>query len=65
MKAFAELFAKLDETTKTSEKVAAIVRYFVAAPPADAAWAVYFLTGRKPKQVVLITECSSISSSYQ
>ncbi|MBX9579782.1 MAG: ATP-dependent DNA ligase [Gemmataceae bacterium] len=52
MKAFADLYAALDETNKTSEKVAALVRYFAAADPADAAWAVYFLTGRKPKQVV-------------
>jgi DNA ligase-1 len=52
LKAFADLFAELDETTKTTEKVAAMVRYFRAADPADAAWAVYFLTGRKPKQVV-------------
>src|SRR5882757_2417199 len=52
MRAFADLYTALDETTKTSEKVAALVRYFHAAPPADAAWAVYFLTGRKPKQVV-------------
>jgi DNA ligase 1 len=52
MKPFADLYAALDETNKTSAKVAALVRYFAAAPPADAAWAVYFLTGRKPKQVV-------------
>jgi DNA ligase-1 len=52
MRAFADLYASLDETTKTSEKVASLVRYFQAAPPADAAWGVYFLTGRKPKQVV-------------
>jgi DNA ligase-1 len=52
MKAFADLYAALDETNKTSEKVAALTRYFAAAPPADAAWAIYFLTGRKPRQVV-------------
>jgi DNA ligase-1 len=52
MRAFAALFAELDETTRTGEKVAAMVRYFRAADPADAAWAVYFLTGRKPRQVV-------------
>jgi DNA ligase-1 len=52
MKAFADLYTELDETTKTSEKVAALVRYFRTAPTADAAWAVYFLIGRKPKQVV-------------
>ena len=27
-------------------------RYFAEAAPADAAWAVYFLIGRKPRQVV-------------
>lgn len=52
MKAFADLYAALDETTKTSVKVAAMVHYFESVPRADAAWAVYFLTGRKPKQVV-------------
>src|SRR5205814_4112640 len=41
-----------DETTKTSKKVAALARYFAAAPPADAAWAIYFLAGRKPPQAV-------------
>jgi DNA ligase-1 len=52
MKAFAGLYADLDETNKTGEKVAALTRYFASAPPADAAWAVYFLVGRKPRQVV-------------
>src|SRR5438445_394864 len=52
MKLFADLYATLDETNKTSAKVAALARYFAVAPPADAAWAVFFLTGRKPRQVV-------------
>jgi DNA ligase-1 len=52
VKAFADLYAALDETTKTTEKVAALIRYFEGAPPSDAAWAVYFLIGRKPKQVI-------------
>jgi DNA ligase-1 len=52
MKAFADLYTALDETTKTTEKVAALTRYFAAAPAADAAWAVYFLVGRKPRQVI-------------
>ena len=52
MKAFAELFAALDETNRTGEKVAALSRYFAAAPSADAAWAIYFLSGRKPRQAV-------------
>jgi DNA ligase 1 len=52
MKRFADLYTLLDETTKTSVKVEALRSYFAAAPPADAAWAVYFLIGRKPRQVV-------------
>ena len=52
MKAFADLYTTLDETTKTNEKVEALVRYFTAADPTDAAWAIYFLSGRKPKQAV-------------
>ncbi len=52
MKAFAELFAALDETTKTTAKVDALVRYFASVAPDDAAWAVYYLSGRKPKQAV-------------
>lgn len=52
MKAFAELYAALDETTKTNEKVAALERYFRIAPPEDAAWAVSFLIGRRPKRLL-------------
>jgi DNA ligase-1 len=52
MKAFANLFAELDASTATGAKVEALKRYFAAALPADAAWAVYFLAGGKPRQVV-------------
>ena len=52
MKAFAELYAALDETNKTNEKVDALTRYFATVAPADAAWALYFLIGRRPRQVV-------------
>jgi DNA ligase-1 len=52
MKAFAELYAALDETTKTNEKVAALTRYFARVPPADAAWAAALLIGRRPKRLL-------------
>ena len=52
MKRFAHLYAALDETTATNEKVAALVEYLASAPPADAAWAVHFLIGRRPKRLV-------------
>ncbi len=52
MKVFANLYAALDETTKTTEKVRALVDYFGRVTAADAAWATYFLIGRKPRQVI-------------
>jgi DNA ligase 1 len=52
VKAFAELFTALDQTTGINEKIVALVGYFGSAPPADAAWAVHFLSGRRPKRLV-------------
>jgi len=52
VKAFADLYARLDATTRTTEKVEALARYFGDVSAADGAWAVYFLTGRKPRQAV-------------
>ena len=52
MKTFSNLYTLLDETTKTSVKVRALRDYFAHAPAEDAAWAVYFLIGRRPRQVV-------------
>lgn len=52
MKAFAELYANLDATTSSNAKLAALQAYFRQAPPDDAAWAVYFLSGGRPRQLV-------------
>jgi DNA ligase 1 len=52
MTSFTQLFTELDETTHTNEKVAALERYFADAPPADAAWALHFLTGRRLPRLV-------------
>ncbi|TKK43007.1 ATP-dependent DNA ligase [Pseudomonas fluorescens] len=52
MKAFAQLYANLDATTSSNAKLAALQAYFLQAPPADAAWAVYFLSGGRPRQLV-------------
>lgn len=62
MKRFSRLFAELDASTATRAKQAALVDYFrdVDArnvdpddePARDAAWAVYFLAGGKPRQTV-------------
>ncbi len=52
MKAFAELYAAIDQTTKTNGKIAALTRYLMRAPAEDAAWAVSFLIGRRPKRLL-------------
>jgi len=52
MRRFAALYQQLDASTATGDKVRALRRYFADAPAADAAWAVYFLAGGKPRQVV-------------
>jgi DNA ligase-1 len=49
---FARLFERIDHTTSTNAKVDAMAEYFTAAPPDDAAWAVFFLTGRRLKRLI-------------
>ena len=52
MKQFAALYRELDASTSNLAKQAALQRYLQTAAPADAAWAVYFLAGGKPRQLV-------------
>jgi DNA ligase-1 len=52
MREFARLYAELDETTATNRKLDALQQYFAGASPENAAWAVYFLAGGKPRQAV-------------
>jgi DNA ligase-1 len=52
MRAFADLYAALDASTSTTDKLAALQAYFAAAAPADAAWAAYFLAGGRPRRTV-------------
>ena len=50
MRAFADLYTRLDATTSSNAKLAPLQDYFRAALPEDAAWAVYFLSGGRPRQ---------------
>ena len=61
MRQFSHLFAELDATTSTNAKVEALQRYFEVAPPADAAWAVYFLSGGKPRQVASMSKLALLA----
>jgi len=49
---FTQLYAQLDSTTRTNQKVAAMAAYFQAASADDAAWALYFLSGRRIKNLL-------------
>jgi DNA ligase 1 len=61
MKRFSALFAELDATTSTNAKVEALQRYFEQAPAADASWAVYFLAGGKPRQVMSLAHMAQLA----
>jgi DNA ligase-1 len=52
LRRFSLLYDEIDRTTSTNAKVAAMARYFASAPQADAAWAVFFLTGRRLKRLI-------------
>ena len=55
MQRFAELFTVLDQTTKTTLKVAALAAYFRDAPDTDKLWTIAILSGRRPKRGVTTT----------
>ncbi|MTB51960.1 ATP-dependent DNA ligase [Lewinella sp. W8] len=52
MKHFADLFRKLDRTTKTNAKVEALADYFRIAPPDDKLWTIALLSHRRPRRTV-------------
>ena len=55
MKEFALLFAALDQTTRTNEKVAALSEYFQSASETDRLWTIALMSGRRPKRTVTTT----------
>ena len=52
MKSFAALYARVDETTRTSLKVAALVDYFRTASDDDKLWTIALFTGRRPQRTI-------------
>ncbi|MEL6538484.1 MAG: ATP-dependent DNA ligase, partial [Bacteroidota bacterium] len=55
MRQFAQLFTALDQTNKTTVKVAALKEFFLVAPPEDRVWALALFTHRRPKRQVNTT----------
>ncbi len=66
MKAFADLITKLGTSTKTNEKLAALVHYFATANDADKVWVIALFSGRRPKRLLssafLKTWCMEITA---
>ena len=56
MRAFAELFMAIDQTTKTTVKTEALARYFETAPDDDRLWTIALFSGRRPKRAVNTTQ---------
>ncbi|KQI71031.1 ATP-dependent DNA ligase [Loktanella sp. 5RATIMAR09] len=56
MKDFAALFTRIDESTKTSVKTAALADYFRTATPEDRLWTIALFTGRRPKRTITATK---------
>jgi DNA ligase 1 len=52
MKDFAELVTVLGTTTKTNDKLDALVKYFQQAEDKDKVWVIAIFTGRRPKRTV-------------
>jgi DNA ligase-1 len=67
MRAFAALYAELDASTGTRDKVGALAAYFRSAPADDAAWALHFLSGERLKRTVgpaVLRELAVRASGY-
>jgi DNA ligase 1 len=63
MEAFVRLFVALDATTKTQEKLAALVDWFSRSSASDAAWSLFFLSGRKLPQPIPLKRLRALAST--
>lgn len=52
MRRFVQLFREIDTTTKTNEKISAMVRYFDEVSDEDKLHTIALFTGRNPKRIV-------------
>lgn len=55
MREFTDLLEELDRTTSVNARIDALARHFAKVPPEDAAFAVWFLAGGRPKRPVSST----------
>ncbi|MGZ3838780.1 MAG: ATP-dependent DNA ligase [Flavisolibacter sp.] len=59
MRQFAELVMQLGTSTKTHDKLEALVEYFLQADEKDKVWVIAIFTGRRPKRAVNTTQLAS------
>ncbi|MGZ3922691.1 MAG: ATP-dependent DNA ligase [Flavisolibacter sp.] len=59
MQQFAELVSKLGTSTKTNDKLDALVDYFSAANDKDKVWVIAIFSGRRPKRAVNTTQLAT------
>jgi DNA ligase-1 len=56
MDSFTRLFVALDGTTKTTAKLTALEAYFRDAEESERLWAIWLLTGNRPKRAITTTQ---------
>src|SRR6478672_10057308 len=59
MRQFAELVMKLGSSTKTNDKLDALMHYFTNADNKDKVWVIAIFSGRRPKRAVNTTQLAS------
>src|SRR4051812_45236633 len=59
MRLFAELVMQLGTSTKTNDKLEALVRYFSQADDRDKVWVIALFSGRRAKRAVNTTQLAS------
>src|SRR5436309_789284 len=61
---FAELVFKLGASTKTNDKLEALVTYFLKAESKDKVWVIAIFSGRRPKRAVNTTQLAIYCTEY-
>ncbi len=64
MQRFSDLFTALDQTTRTTVKVAALAEYFREAPDEDRLWTIALLSGRRPKRLINTGQLRDWAADY-
>ena len=59
MTKFAELVMNLGNSTKTNDKLEALVNYFSIANDKDKVWVIAIFSGRRPKRIVNTTQLAT------